>query len=397
MSRTAIAASGFIELARGPYNADHDGGDLMASSTAKAAVMRAFREPILLQDFPVPNELATGDVLVKVELAGMCGTDVHLHEGQLKVPLPLIMGHETVGRVSATGGNVVDWLGKPLAIGDRVSWTVGVTCGQCRYCRVYRLPSRCLNRKAYGVNTPCDQPPHLLGGYGQYHHLRRGTAIFRLADDLPTEAVVGAGCALVTAVHGFEKMPLKWGESVVVQGAGPVGLAAVAVAKEAGARPLIVIGGPHDRLERCRRFGADFTIDIAEARDPAVRRQRILDLTDGLGADAVVECVGLPAAVAEGWELCRDGGRYLVLGQYCDAGPTMLNPHLITRKELSIFGSYGSEPQHWTAALELLRTRRDKYPFAETITHRFRLDQVNEALGAVARLETGKAVILPNG
>jgi threonine dehydrogenase-like Zn-dependent dehydrogenase len=96
-------------------------------------------------------------------------------------------------------------------------------------------------------------------------------------------------------------------------------------------------------------------------------------------------------------ELARDGGRLLVLGPYGDAGPTPLNPHGIVRKELSIFGSYGSEPRHWVAALEFLRTRREPYPFHELITHRFRLDQVNEALEAVAGWRTGKAVILPNG
>lgn len=362
------------------------------------AVLRAFRRPIELQEYRLPESLQPGELLVKVELAGVCGTDVHLHKGELPITLPVILGHETVGRVAAlANGDTRDWLGKPLRIGDRVSWTVGRTCGHCRYCRVYRLPSRCLNRKAYGVTTPCDAPPHLLGGYAQYHFLHRDTAVFKLADDLPSEAVVGAGCALVTAVHGFEKLAMCWGESVVIQGAGPVGLAALALAKESGGRPVIVIGGPADRLERCRRFGADITIDISAIPEAAKRRNLVLEATEGLGADVVIECVGLPQAVAEGWELCRDGAKYLVLGHYGDAGPIPLNPHLITRKELSILGTWGSEPQHWTAALELLRTRQDRYPFATLITHRFELGQVNEALGKVAAWETGKAVILPNG
>jgi len=361
-------------------------------------VMTQFRAPLERRNVPLPERLGPGEMLVQVELAGICGTDVHLHRGELKVPLPLILGHETTGRIAALGqSNSKDWLGNPLSVGDRVSFTVGRACGNCRYCRVYRLPSRCLNRKAYGVNTPCDRPPHLLGGYGQYHFLHADAAVFKLADDLASESVVGAGCALVTAVHGFERMRMQWAESVVIQGAGPVGLAALAVAKEAGGRPCIVIGGPRDRLERCRRFGADLTIDIDEVRDPVERRGRVLDATGGLGADVVVECVGMPLAVAEGWDLCRDGGKYLVLGHYGDAGPVPLNPHVITRKELTLYGSWGSEPQHWTVALEFLRTRREQYPFHELITHRYGLDQVNEALAAVARWETGKAVVLPNG
>ena len=360
--------------------------------------MSAFNAPIRVETLPLPDSLKPGELIIEVELAGVCGTDVHLHRGELKVPLPLILGHETAGRVVALGASdQPDWLGRPLKVGDRVSFTVGRTCRNCRYCRVYRLPSRCLNRTAYGVSLPCDRPPHLLGGYGQYHFLHADTAVFRLPDDLPSEAVVGAGCALVTAVHGFEKLAMQWGESVLIQGSGPVGLASLAIAKEAGARPLIVIGGPRDRLERCKRFGADLTIDIDEVRDPAARRKLVLDATDGLGADVVVECVGIPQAVVEGWELCRDGGKYLVLGHYGDAGPTLLNPHLITRKELTVLGTWGSEPQHWTTALEFLRTRRADYPFHELITHRFGLGQVNEALAAVASWQTGKAVIVPNG
>jgi len=367
------------------------------ATSCQAAVMEAFKAPLKVRKYPLPEKLATGDVLVQVTMAGICGTDVHLHEGQLKVPLPLIMGHETVGVVAATGGGASDWLGEPLTAGDRVSWTVGMPCGTCKYCRLYRLPSRCVSRKAYGVNTPCDQPPHLLGGYAQYHHLRAGTAIWKLPGDLPSEALIGAGCALVTCVHAQERMPLRWAESVVIQGSGPVGLAALAITSDAGGRPIIVIGGPRDRLERCKRFGADVVIDIAEVRDPGKRRGIVLEHTDGLGADVVIECVGHPAAVAEGWELARDGGRYMVLGQYCDAGPVPLNPHLITKKELELHGSYGSEPHHWAKAISFLRARRDRFPFHELITHRYELGQINEALAKVASWETGKAVVYPNG
>jgi threonine dehydrogenase-like Zn-dependent dehydrogenase len=361
-------------------------------------VLHVFNEPLRSAEYALPDELARGEMIVEIELSGICGTDVHLHKGQLDIPLPIILGHESLGRISALGdSDSKDWLGRPLKIGDRVAYTVGRTCGVCRYCRVHRLPSRCANRRAYGVNMSCEAPPHLLGGYAQQQFLYADTAVFKLPDDLASESVVGAGCAIVTGIHGFEKLGMQWAESVLIQGAGSVGLASLAIAKDAGGRPIIVIGGPRERLERCRRFGADITIDIDEVPDPAQRRKQVLDATDGLGADVVVECVGIPNAVAEGWELCRDGGKYLVLGHYGDAGPTMLNPHLITRKELTVLGTWGSEPQHWNTSLEFLRTRRDQYPFHELITHRFSLEQANEALAAVASWQTGKAVIVPNG
>ena len=364
---------------------------------AAAAVMSAFNEPLEVRTYPLPREMAEGDMLVRVDLAGVCGTDVHLHKGQLPIPLPMILGHESVGTIVTMGAPRRDWVGNPLALGDRVTWSVGLWCDECYYCRVARIPTRCENRTAYGVSMPCDQPPHLMGGYSQYHYLHARAAVFKLPDDLPGEAVVGAGCAIVTAVHGFEKMGLNWGESVVVQGAGPVGLASMVISKEAGGYPVIMIGGPKDRLDVAKRFGAELTINIDEVRDAEERRERVLELTEGRGADAVIECVGEPHAVAEGWELCRDGGRYLVLGHYGDTGPTPLNPHVITRKELTVMGSWGSEPRHTVKALQLLRMRAERYPFADLISHRYRLDQVNDALRDVAQWKTSKAAICPDG
>jgi threonine dehydrogenase-like Zn-dependent dehydrogenase len=188
-------------------------------------------------------------------------------------------------------------------------------------------------------------------------------------------------------------MPLAWGDVVVVQGAGPVGLAAVAVARDAGASSIIVIGGPEQRLERARQFGADVTIDIDSVPD---RRAAVLAATPGgFGADVVVECVGHPAAVAEGLEYGRDGAKMLVLGQYGDAGPTPLNPHLITRKQLELHGSWGFEPRHVHAALEFLGRGQERYPFAASVTHRFSLEQANEALETTRTWQSGKAVIVP--
>ncbi|MBI3693416.1 MAG: zinc-binding dehydrogenase, partial [Acidobacteria bacterium] len=246
-------------------------------------------------------------------------------------------------------------------------------------------------RKAYGISYCADEPPHLHGGYAEYIVLRPGTAIFKLPDSLATESVVGAGCALWTAIHGIERMGITWGDVVVVQGAGPVGLAAVAVAREAGASKIIVIGGPLHRLDRAARFGADVTIGLVPDR----KEQVLASTPGGFGADVVIECVGHPAAVAEGIEYCRDGAKMLVLGQYGDAGPTPINPHHITRKQLQLHGSWGFEPRHVHAALDLLARSADRYPFADSVTHRFPLRQANAALETTRDWLSGKSVILP--
>jgi threonine dehydrogenase-like Zn-dependent dehydrogenase len=363
----------------------------------QASVLEKFSAPLRLQEFPLPSCVEAGAALVRTEMAGICGTDVHLWKGELPIALPVILGHETVGRIEQLGeGLERDWTGQPLKAGDRVTWNSATSCGQCYYCAEKRQPTRCPQRRAYGIGYRCDQPPHLLGGYAKFHYLRPRTTIFKLPDDLPTESVIGAGCALITAIHGVERTGIAWRDDVVVQGAGPVGISALAVAKSAGAARVIVIGGPKHRLEMARRFGADHTIDISEVSEPAARIAAIRELTGNHGADVVLECVGSPSAVVEGMEMCRDGGKYLVLGHYCDAGAASFNPHVITRKQLQVFGSWSSEPRHLKAAIEFLRTHQEDFPFHSMVTHRFPLEKANEALSTTARWDSAKSVLVPN-
>ena len=402
--------------------------------TAQASVLEAFKEPLQLRNLALDRDLEKGAVMVRTEMAGICGTDVHLWKGELPIKLPVILGHETVGRIEQLGKVVTnDWNGAELKVGDRVTWNSTVSCGQCYYCNEKHQPTRCPERRAYGIGYQSNEPPHFLGGYAEYHYLRTRTTLFKLPDDLPIEAVIGAGCALITAIHGVERMcvenaaalgsspivnpseegsdsgkgtdataasgfpilPELWRETVVVQGAGPVGISAIAVARAAGAEQIIVVGGPRHRLEMALRFGANRVINIDEVLKAEDRVQAVREFSRGYGADVVLECAGVPGAVPEGIEMCRDGAKLLVLGHYCDAGEVSFNPHLITRKQLQVFGSWSSEPRHLKAALDFLRTRRDEFPFHSMVTHRFSLEQANEALQTTARWESAKSVIVP--
>ena len=337
--------------------------------TARAAVLESFEQPLRLQTFPLPERIEPGAALVRVEMAGICGTDVHLWKGQLAIPLPVILGHETVGRLERIGEHLEkDWLGNPLREGDRITWAASIVCGACYYCRLKHQPTRCLHRKAYGISFSAGAAPYLQGGYAEYIYLRPGTAIFKLPDGLDNEEVVGAGCALTTALHGLERCGVERGDRVVIQGAGPVALAVLALVRHAGAHEILLIGGPPHRLELCRRFGADL----------------------------VVECVGLPAVVPEGLEYCRDGRTYLVLGHYGNAGTVPLNPHIITRKQLHLVGSWGYEPRHLAAALEFLTGAGKQFAFRDTVTHRFPLAEANQALAATREWRCGKTVVEPS-
>jgi threonine dehydrogenase-like Zn-dependent dehydrogenase len=365
-------------------------------TAARAAVLETFRQPLARREYPLPDRLEPGAALVRTEMAGICGTDVHLWKGELPIHLPVILGHETVGRIERLGeGLDRDWSGQPLQVGDRVTWTSTTSCGSCYYCAEKRQPTRCPARRAYGIGYRSDAPPHLLGGYASFHFLQPHANIFKLPDDVSNESIIGAGCALITAIHGVERTGIEWQDTVVIQGAGPVGISALAVAKSAGAGEVIVIGGPAHRLDMAIRFGADRVIKLDEMTDPADRLKTVREWTRGHGADVVIECAGAPAAVAEGWELCRDGGRYLVLGHYCDAGPVALNPHIITRKQLEVFGSWSSEPRHLKSAIAFIARHPEQFPFASMVTHRFPLEGANEALQLVARWEAGKCVLTP--
>ena len=173
-----------------------------------------------------------------------------------------------------------DWLGGPLRVGDRVTWASSIACGECYYCRLKRQPTRCLTRKAYGISYCASDPPHLRGGYAEKILLRAGSSIFRLPDAVPNEALIGAGCALTTAIHAFERAPLEWGDTVVVQGTGPVGLAAIAVARVAGASKIWLSGA--------RRTGWNSPVVLGRSlswissRFPGLKRaaRRYLKLSD---------------------------------------------------------------------------------------------------------------------
>ena len=362
---------------------------------ARASVLEQFKSPLALREFPIP-QLEPGAALVRTEMAGICGTDVHLWKGELKINLPVILGHETVGRIEQLGAGLErDWNGEALAIGDRVTWTSTISCGKCFYCAEKKQPTRCPHRRAYGIGYRCDENPHFMGGYAEFHYLRPSSNIFKIPADLSTESVIGAGCALITAIHGVERTDIEWQDIVVVQGAGPVGISALAVAKTAGASKVIVLGASAARLEMAKRFGADHVINIDEVKTSEARISAVRDLSRGYGADVVLECVGHPSAITEGLEMCRDGGKYLVLGHYCDAGPTTWNPHIITRKQLQVFGSWSSEPRHMRAALEFLGAHKQQFPFGTMVTHRFPLDRANEALETTAKWISAKSVIVP--
>jgi threonine dehydrogenase-like Zn-dependent dehydrogenase len=366
---------------------------------ARAAVFPGPGQPVEVRELPGPEALEPRAVLLETLAAEVCGTDVHLWHGKLAgVPYPLIPGHVSVGRVAATGGDVEDVEGHPVRVGDVVTFLdVHGTCHACRYCTVFKASTRCPRRRVYGITFGAEDGLH--GGWSERIHLLPGTLLLPLAPGVTPEAWIGGGCGLPTATHAIELARVRLGDRVLVQGSGPVGLSAVALARLSGAGWVGVLGAPEARLAVARRFGADWTGDVT-ATTPDERRRAVRDATGGYGPDIVIEASGNPNAVPEGCELVRDAGRYVIVGQYTDNGAVELNPHRhVNKKHLEVLGCWGSDYSHLWRAMETLATqaRHNGLDWSALISHRYRLEDAGQALADVEAGRTVKAVILPNG
>ncbi len=361
----------------------------------RAAIMTEPHAPLEIWDLDDPV-LEPGSVLLETVASEVCGTDVHLHEGRLSgVPFPIVPGHVSIGRILESSGVTEDAVGQPIAPGDLATfYDVHEACYACYHCLVARQPNRCAERRVYGITYSAHEGP--LGGWAERIYLKPGVRIMKLPEQLTPDDVIGGGCGLFTGFGAVERSGLEMGDTVVVQGSGPVGLSAAAFAALRGAGLVIVIGAPRARLELATDLGADMVLALHDD-SMEQRRERVHEVTTGRGADVVIEASGNPAAIPEGLDLLRAGGTYVVAGHYTDTGGVEINPHVdINRKHADVRGQWGTDFRHVVRALSLLAKHKNRLPFAKVIGGRYRLDQANEALKDVASLAVTKAIITPN-
>ncbi|HUE14990.1 MAG TPA: zinc-binding dehydrogenase [Planctomycetaceae bacterium] len=370
------------------------------SDTGIVAVFTGIRKPFQLREFPVPRP-EPGAILVEVRMANVCGSDLHIWRGDYDVyrgqsePFCLSIGHEMVGRIAALGEGVThDWAGSSLAVGDRVAYQYFCPCGECRSCRTGRTP-RCSQGHRY--RSPPTDYPHFNAAYGQYYYLRRPQAVFKVPDNVPDILAGPANCALSQVIDGWERAAAGPGDSVVIQGAGGLGINAIAVAKERQVSQVIVIDGIDSRLELAHDFGADVTIDVKEFNSPQARVRRVRELTQGEGADVVMELVGAPAVVAEGIEMLCNGGTYVEIGNINQRLTCEFNPASIVHGGKTILGLMWYRPESLHQALQLLSTRADRYPFGKLLSQQFPLSAIDEAFREQDAGAVHRAALLPWG
>jgi D-arabinose 1-dehydrogenase-like Zn-dependent alcohol dehydrogenase len=351
-------------------------------ATGLAAVLPALGQPFELREYPVVDPMP-GGIRVKLSLANVCGSDIHTWRGDRDpamrgVPFPTVMGHEMMGTVDALGeGVTVDSDGQPLAVGDRIVFGYTFPCRRCAYCRTGR--STYCRQKGPHRQVSADAAPHFQGAFGQYFFLWPNHFAYKLPDAVPDSLASGLNCALSQVIYGLEVANLGLGETIVTQGAGGLGLFAIAVARERGAKRIIAVDGVDERLELADRFGATDLIDLREFPDPDDRVKRVWDLTDGVGAEVAMDLVGYPAVLLEGLRMLGNGGRYLEIGNINTGLTCEFEPNLLVRNHLTIVGMLQYEPRHLKQAVDFVERTASRYPYHELMAHQYPLAEINRA------------------
>jgi len=366
-----------------------------------------------VREYPLP-EPGPGCVLVKMELSGICGTDKHTYQGYInqyanigegkKIRFPIIQGHENVGTVAAIGGNgrYSDFEGVPLKVGDRVVVGANVSCGECYYCRHDFPYYFCQNMTDYGNNLSAADPPYLFGGWSQYIYIVPGSFLLRVPDDLPSEVAVLTEIMAVTVgldrakqMSVFPSEAFQFDDTVVVQGVGPLGMCFLMKARMLGAGNIIAVDLSDYRLQFAKRLGADHVLNVGKTT-LAERLDFVRGLTQGRGADMVIETAGVPQAIPEALEMLRLGGLLVEAGNFSDLGEVPISPfrHLCS-KSVRILGVGGEEPASYGPSMRQMARFMRHYPLREFVSHRFPLRDVEAAVHKSIAPDSMKVAIAP--
>lgn len=317
----------------------------------------------------LPAQLSSGEVLVAVDLATICGSDVKTVTGRRPGPSPCVLGHEQVGTVAAVGPDTA------VVVGQRVVWSVTASCGRCRRCET--IPQKCLSVRKYG-HEPFDAARPLTGGLATHCLLFPGTTVVTVPDSVADEVAAPASCATATVAAVLAAAgSLRPGMRVLVTGAGMLGITATAMLTQLGVQ-VVVYDPDRTRRERAVLFGA-----AAVTAEPVA------------GADVALELSGHAAAA----QICVDAltvGGTLVLAGSVSPGPSItLDPERVVRNLLTVTGVHNYWPADLQTALDFLTAHQHHYPFADLAAGRWRLDQLDEAFQAARAGTAARQAVRP--
>jgi threonine dehydrogenase-like Zn-dependent dehydrogenase len=362
-----------------------------------------------IREYPRP-EPASGCVVVKMEMSGICGTDKHTFQGYTTqyggrtLEFPIIQGHENVGTIAAIGGSegYTDFEGIQLQVGDRVVVGANLSCGQCYYCR-HDFPYYCCeNTTDYGNHLSAKDAPHLFGGWSQYLYVLPGSFLVKVPDELPSEVAVlteifavSVGLDRAKQMSSFPSEAFLFDDTAVVLGVGPLGMCFLMKARMVGAGTIIAVDLSDYRLNFAKRLGADHVLNAGGiSKDDRLKTVR--ELTHGRGADMVIECAGVPQAVPEALEMLRVGGLLVEAGNFSDLGEVSISPHRhLCAKNAHILCVGGEEPAAYGPSMRQMVRYMKNYPLREFVSHRFGLKDVNAAMEKSMAADSMKVVMEP--
>ena len=323
--------------------------DSVAPRVTRAAVWTGAGIDVREVDIP---ELLDGELLVRIRLATVCGSDLHTVSGRRKAPCPSVLGHEAVGDVVAVGA------GAAARVGQRIVWSVTVGCGQCARCRSGRTAKCLFVRKTGHEGFDGDWP--LSGGYAEHIVLPKGIAVAEVPHELTDAVAAQAACATATVMATLDPAGTLVGHRVLICGAGLLGVTAAAACADAGAEVSITDIDPH-RLELARRFGG------------------VPD--DGGPVDVAIDYTGATSAVGNALTRLDVGGVLILAGSVLPGPSLAVDPEAVVRGWLTITGVHNYEPHHLFAAVRFLARTRDVYPWASIVSEPVGLEAISEALG----------------
>ncbi len=361
----------------------------------KCAVFQGAGKSFAIREFEVASP-AAGNAGLELISSGICGTDVHIHEGRLGMPdIPLIIGHEFIGKVDALGdGEAVDALGESVALGDNAIACVAIPCGKCLNCLAGESAS-CL---AFGVTyvKSSEEAPHFHGGFAEYLYTPFANLVKLPASVDPLAAAAfpcGGPTVIRSCAYGGG---LKAGELVVIQGNGSLGIFAAAYAKAHGCKVVVIGSGANpERVKLTLALEPDKFFDFrrdSESDIAAAIAAYAKELGRGDGADVVIETSGGAGAFPFGLTLLRTRGRYFVPGQYSDRGNVSIPPHLITFKALQIFGSGQYTMADLGAYVKFLADNPELQKLFRELVKVFAVEDADKAMASAESGESIKAV-----
>ena len=328
---------------------------------AYAQVFLGADRPLEKEETTLPKILGTGEILVRITLATICGSDLHTLSGHRQEKTPCILGNEAVGRVVETGKERLNW-----KKGPRVTWSIADSCNNCIACLDYALPEKCHHLFKYGHAT-LDDGRGLNGCYAIHIVIRQGTRLVEVPEDLSDAIAAPDNCALATMVNAITSLPNPC-NSVLIQGVGLLGIYACALLDQQGVSRVYYTDQLTLRREVSKEFGGI----------PIEKFDEIYSC-DPNGVDLAIEVTGTPHVVKGGVSALRTGGDYIFVGMVTPDGILPITGEQIIRKCLRMRGVHNYSPKHLEMAIEFLQQTQHYYPYKDLVRPPLSLSELPNA------------------